>query len=199
MEASCYALRGVRNMRFAIVFLAALFSMAAEAQSDIWKQVNPLYNGPRLQSVTPGDAQLRAIGKLLRQPGKSDMWGCEGNDLDDMIRGLIFEEIPLAQGQRVFLVEAGAGCARGGQGANGAMWLIRFDGEKPVLLASPDNDFNGWLYSIQPTVSHGYHDLVLGWHLGADNYNLSYFRFDGKAYVAIGRANDNLGEITPDK
>jgi len=111
----------------------------------------------------------------------------------------MFEEIPLAANHRVLLVQAGRGCARGGQGANGAMWLIRFDGEVPVLLASPEGDFNGWLYSIQPTLSHGYHDLVLGWHMGADNYNLTYFRFDGKSYVVVGRANEANGEIVPNK
>ena len=75
------------------------------------------------------------------------------------------------------------------------MWLIRLDGDVPVLLASPEGDFNGWLFSIQSSMSHGYRDLVLGWHMGAGNYGLTYFRFDGKSYVSIGTATDTNGEI----
>jgi hypothetical protein len=182
-------------MRTAILLLFILPSLLAQTQPDFWKQVNPEYNGPRLETVTPSDTLLQAIGKLLHQTDKTGVWGCEGSDLDDMIRGLMFEEIPLAQNRRVLLVQAGAGCARGGQGANGAMWLIRLDGDVPVLLASPEGDFSGWLYSIQPSVSHGYHDLVLGWHMGAGSYGLTYFRFNGKSYVSIGTATDTNGEI----
>jgi hypothetical protein len=77
------------------------------------------------------------------------------------------------------------------------MWLIRFDGDEPVLLASPEEDFNGWLYSIQPSMTHGYYDLVLGWHMSAFSYGLTYFRFDGKSYVVVGTANDINGQIVP--
>jgi hypothetical protein len=186
-------------MRTAILLLFILPSLAAQTQPDLWKQVNPEYNGAQLETVTPSDAQLRAIGKLLHQTGKTGMWDCEGSDLDEMIRGLMFEEIPLAASHHVLLVQAGRGCARGGQGANGAMWLVRLDGDAPVLLASPEDEFNGWLFSIQPSVSHGYHDLVLGWHMGADNTSLTYFQFNGKSYVSAGTATDSSGEIVPNK
>lgn len=76
------------------------------------------------------------------------------------------------------------------------MWLIRFDGTVPFILASPAKRFGGWLYSIQPTTSHGYRDIVLGGHLAADDTSLAYFRFDGKSYTAIGHAEDIEGEIT---
>jgi hypothetical protein len=59
-----------------------------------------------------------------------------------------------------------------------------------VLLASPDNDFNGWLYSIQPSISHGYHDLVLGWHMGASDTILTFFQFDGESYNSVSRAEN---------
>jgi len=83
------------------------------------------------------------------------------------------------------------------------MWLVRFNGEMPVLLASPDKDFNGVLYSIQPSVSHSYHDLVLSWHQIVTENDLVYFRFDGESYVSIGSAKEILDEsgkltIVPD-
>ncbi len=109
----------------------------------------------------------------------------------------------VAARREVLLVEAGEGCARGGQGSNGAMWLIRFDGGKPTLLASPEDDFGGWLYSVQPTQSHGYRDVVLGWHMSAREAPLCYFRYDGKSYHLIGtailRGDENGNEtIVPD-
>ena len=102
------------------------------------------------------------------------------------------------------LVEAGMGCARGGQGSNGAMWVVRFKTKKPVLLATPQKDFNGWLYSIQPSTSHGLRDLVLGWHMSAMETGLSYFRFDGRSYRLIGGAlltadADGNAKIIPDR
>jgi hypothetical protein len=67
------------------------------------------------------------------------------------------------------------------------MWVIRFDGNTPALLATP-KEFSGWLFSVGPSSSHGYPDIVLGWHMSAAEANLSYFRFDGKSYHSIGTA-----------
>ena len=64
-------------------------------------------------------------------------------------------------------------------------------------MASPQRGFNGWLYAIQKSASHGYRDIVLGWHMGADEAVLTYFRFDGKSYVAIGSATNSAGKIVP--
>jgi hypothetical protein len=104
-----------------------------------------------------------------------------------LINGLTFKSIPLSGEQNLVLAEAPAGCARGGQGANGAMWVVRFDGDKPALLATP-KEFNGWLFSVQPTLSHGSPDIILGWHASGSEAGLSYFRFDGKSYRSIGTA-----------
>jgi hypothetical protein len=94
------------------------------------------------------------------------------------------------------------GCARGGQGANGAMWALRFEGDRVSLLATPEQKFNGWLYSIQPTISHGFRDLLLGWHTSAGESNLSYFSFDGTSYHLVGKAvrlvgDDGTAKIVP--
>ena len=88
----------------------------------------------------------------------------------------------------MILAEAPAGCARGGQGSNGAMWVIRFEGATPALLATPD-DFSGWLFAVLPTLSHGYPDIVLGWHMSAAESGLNYMRFNGKIYRSIGGAS----------
>jgi hypothetical protein len=71
-----------------------------------------------------------------------------------------------------------------------------------VLLAGPKQKFSGWLYSIQPTSSYGFRDLVLGWHMSAMDTDLS-FQFDGKSYRRIGTAKltadaDRNAKIVPD-
>ncbi|HME06910.1 MAG TPA: hypothetical protein VKG25_07665 [Bryobacteraceae bacterium] len=128
---------------------------------------------------------------------------CAAFPSDEWLTNLSYSIVPVTSGREVWLVEAGEGCARGGQGSNGAMWLIRFDGGKPVLLASPEEDFGGYLYSIQDTRSHGYKDLVLGWHMSANEADLTYFRFDGRTYHLIATATCEFDEsgvarITPD-
>jgi hypothetical protein len=82
------------------------------------------------------------------------------------------------------------------------MWVTRFQGDKFSFLATPEQQFNGWLYSIQKTSRHGFRDLVLGWHMSAFETDLSYFRFDGTCYQRIGAAikltDENGAEkITP--
>lgn len=67
------------------------------------------------------------------------------------------------------------------------MWVIRLDGAAPALLATPD-EFSGWLFSVLPTLSHGYPDIALGWHMSASEAPLSYFRFDGTKYHRISSA-----------
>jgi hypothetical protein len=105
---------------------------------------------------------------------------------------------------KVLLVEAGSGCGRGGQGSNGAMWIVRFEGARPVLLATPKQGFNGWLYAVQASASHGLHDIVLGWHMGAFETGLAYFRFDGAHYTQISTAelipdDDGNSKIVPER
>jgi hypothetical protein len=149
---------------------------------------------------------LESFGRLLRKQKPDDFWESDASEIDDLIEGLRFETSPLSDKQDLVLVEAGSGCARGGQGANGAMWLIRFDGPDgatPTILATP-KEFSGWLFSVQPTLSHGYPDIVLGWHMSGAEASLSYFRFDGKSYRRISTASllsddDENEKIVPTK
>jgi hypothetical protein len=77
--------------------------------------------------------------------------------------------------------------------------VLQFEGDK-FSLATPEGQFSGWLYSIQPTITHGFRDMVLGWHMGEGKAALSYFRFDGKSYRLLGQAKtaaDGTGKIVP--
>jgi hypothetical protein len=163
----------------------------AFAQADLWSHVSTQRDMHSLQPATLSTGQLESFARLLRKQKHEDVWECEPSEIDDLIKGLRFESIPISEKREMLLVEAGSGCARGGQGANGAMWLIRFDGPDgatPILLATP-KEFSGWLYAVQPTLSHGYPDIVLGWHMSAAETNLTYFRFDGKSYRLVGSAS----------
>ena len=174
-------------MRFPLLMALVFSASTALVQADLWSHVSPQAGPQLLQPASLSDAQLKSFAHLLRQQKPEEIWDCEAADMDDLIKGLRFESIPISPQQSVVLAEAPAGCARGGQGANGAMWVIRFDGNTPALLATP-KEFSGWLFSVGPSSSHGYPDIVLGWHMSAAEANLSYFRFDGKSYHSIGTA-----------
>ncbi len=187
-------------MRFASFAWLVFAATSSFGQGNLWDQVSPDFSPPHLSEARLSAQQKAAVGDLLRRAPLGG-WEC-GDDLEELIKGLRYEQIQLSDNVPTVLVEAGAGCARGGQGANGAMWLIRLDGDTPVLLAGPDHDFNGWLFSIQPQEGHGYRDVVLGWHMSARETPLSYFRFDGKLYRLIGTAtitwsDDGKATIAP--
>jgi hypothetical protein len=175
-------------MRFAAVVVLAISASAALAQPDLWSHVKPHFDTPQLSAAAVSDSRRAAIHRLIREHRKTIGWECGGDQLDAMLKGLTFESILLSPEHEVLLVETGAGCARGGQGSNGAMWLVRFDGDAPVLMATPKDGFNGWIFSIQPSTSHGFRDIILGWSMGAAEGNLNYLRFDGKSYQCIGSA-----------
>ena len=178
-------------MRLTLLIAFVFSASTALAQADLWSHVSVKRDTQRIQPATLSSAQLKSFARLLRKQKSEDIWECDASEIDDLIKGLRFETIPLSDKRDLVLAEAGSGCARGGQGSNGAMWLVRFDGPEgatPTLLATP-KEFSGWLFSVQPTMSHGYPDIVLGWHMSAAEANLSYFRFDGKSYHLISTAS----------
>jgi hypothetical protein len=175
-------------MRFTFLLVLSYLLTALPAQANVWQHVSASPGSIQLQRVTVSKAQFDAIRNALTASGGTGWQSCDVADGADWTQALIFEELPVSATEKAMLVEAGSGCARGGQGANGAMWVLRFEGAKPVLLATPQHRFNGWLYSIQPTTSHGLPDLVLGWHMSARETGLSYFQFDGASYRLMGIA-----------
>ncbi len=174
-------------MRLAIFLLLMLPCLVAQPQTDVWGRVSPIYNGPQLNSATLTSAQQRAIARLIVKCCESSLDATQGRTLTGIIRCLSFQDAPLAPKQKVLLI---SGCFHGGSGGGGPIWLVRMAGGVPILLASPEAEFNGWIYSIQPSVSHGYHDLVLGWHMSAEEAILTYFQFDGTSYISVSRAAD---------
>ena len=186
-------------MRSALLTLLLLAGSSAAAQSGLWAGVNPSRSLQQYESATLSPARIESLHALLRQPGSLGSWDCDPSELQELLRGLRLTALPVSSGNNVILAEAGRGCARGGQGSNGAMWLLRFRGATPVLLASPGAGFNGWLFSVQPATHHGYHDIVLGWHMSAADTELTYFCFDGKSYHPMGAASllaDENGNVT---
>jgi len=147
--------------------------------------------------------QLANIKKAIKDREQLDLQGCAEEE-PDWVDKVFFQELPVAETETVLLVEAGPGCARGGQGANGAMWVVRLADEKVSFLATPQQNFDGFLYSVQPTTSHGLRDLVLGWHISSGETDLGYFSFDGSSYRWVGNAvllvaSDGTRKIVTDR
>jgi hypothetical protein len=170
--------------------------------TDLWKKVGHYDPMQRLKIYAASPAQLVRVKKALVARVRLDTPCAEEDEDLQWTENLKFEELPVSAGEKIVLIEAGTGCARGAQGSNGAMWVIRFQGKKFSFLATPEQQFSGWLYSIQQTTSHGFRDVVLGWHMGGGETGLSYFRFDGTCYQRIGAATqltdeDNVEKIIP--
>jgi hypothetical protein len=168
--------------------LVLVYSLSSfPQQNDVWQNVLDYAPKP-FKIYTPSSAQLARVRKVLSMRARLDNWPCAEGDDPGWTENLKFEQLPVSATEEIVLVEAGPGCARGGQGSNGAMWIIRFQGDKCSLLAIPQRKFNGWLYSVQQTTSHGFRDIVFGWHMSATEIDLSYFRFDGTSYQRVGAA-----------
>jgi hypothetical protein len=108
-------------MRLPAILALILTASSALAQATLWSHVNTDPGPRQLQPATLTGAQLKSFASFLRHQKAGSIWECEGPDLEDLIKGLTFEAIP-SPGAHLVLAEADAGCARGGQGANGAMW-----------------------------------------------------------------------------
>src|SRR5260370_6474789 len=153
-------------MRSSVLLIAFLSSLGLfPQQADIWKNVSTEPAG-RPKTVTPNPQQLVTIRKALKAREELDVEGC-GDEEPNWVEKVLFRELPISETENALLVEAGAGCARGGQGANGAMWVVRFAGDRIFILATPHQKFEGLLYSVQPDNNHGLSDLVLGWDMSA--------------------------------
>jgi hypothetical protein len=164
------------------------------AQTTLWKHVSSRHNPPKTPPAELTHVELTAIRNLLRSPAQRDVWLCDEEENTDWVNGLFFSSISLSPGHKTILVEPGPGCARGGTGGGGPMWIMELHGSKPTLLASPKQNFGGWLFSVQPNPHCVYSDIVLGWHMSAFESDLTYFRFNGHTYNSIGSATLKFGE-----
>ena len=160
------------------MLLALLLATAFHATPVDWSgvDINIHKLDPPLAPAAFSAAKIRALRPLLRATLGQSWPGC-GSEGDQ------FNVYRTPLGPRIFKVEAGRGGCRGGQGSNGALWLIQRQGSSWRVLASPAVGFNGWGFGIQPRRTNGLPDLITGWHMGASDFVLTYFRFDGSRYL----------------
>jgi hypothetical protein len=172
-----------------LVLLLVLLHLPLCAQTGVWRHWKENRIAIEPKSISLPAAQRAALVRRIASRAGKDAHECEGQELKDLLEGLNFSSLAIPPNRNLILVEAGSGCARGGQGANGSMWLFRFDGATPVLLATPTAGFAGWLFSVQKTEHAGMPDIILGWHMSAAETGLTYLRFDGTLYRTTGTAS----------
>lgn len=173
----------MRGLWLALLFASTTLSIPA--QSVTWR-ANPAR--PTLTPVHLTKYQETRV-RFALSARTGDGWQ------DCAPEKLTYSQLNLGR-PRVFLVEAGVGCGRGGQGSNGEMWLVDLGGSrnnKVTVLTGPKEGFQGWLRSVEPTTSHGLRDVTVGWHMSAFEAPVSYFRFNGAAYERIATATQICG------
>jgi hypothetical protein len=130
----------------------------SQSQTALWRRVSDKPHFGTLSRASLSSSQQDAIRTLVKTEATLEGGGCLDEDpTGDWLRSIVFESLSLAPNKKTVLVEAGRGCARSGQGANGEMWIVQFNSEIPVFLASPEVSFEGWLYdvSLQPAMVTG--------------------------------------------
>jgi hypothetical protein len=172
-------------MRRFLGFAFVLLSGSMQAQDIDWSRVdvNIQRLNPKLQPAHLTIPQRAAVTRLLAKNASAAWQACGGDA--SWIRGSSFYRAPLGSPQLIYIVP-GTGCTRGGQGSNGGLWLVDLRSGTPRVIASPRLKFNGWGLGVQPHSSHGLRDFVIGWHMGIDELPLTYLRYDGHVYRAVG-------------
>ncbi len=160
-----------------LALLTALGGTSMRAQSVDWQRIVAMRGPQQLAAEPLSAAQRKALEEAI--VASNTVWDdCEGDN--DWPHAIVVHRVNLGTGHYT-LAEAGPGCARGGQGSNGAMWLLRWDAGKPVVIG----DLDGWFDVILPQVSGGLHDVAVGWHNSASEYGLSLYRFNGTRYRLV--------------
>ncbi len=172
----------------------------------LWNQVSPTAAAPQLAPAELTPDQIQYVQERLLDRAEADGWGCEDDvPPTDWVKDLTYFQLPLTPTAQAIFIQAGHTCGRSGEhDVNGAMWILlppaKADGE-PLLIATPEDSFNGQLYSVQMMRSHGLPDLVVTWFLNPGESDLTLLRFDGKLYapVTIAKRLTENGEthITP--
>jgi len=184
-----------------VVFLLVFLSVAGMAQQNRWANVTlDLLHADRPIAQLPL-AKKHSIERKIVLVAQRDGWECTGKEqIDGLLQGLRYQWVPLKTDAKTVMITSGLGCARGGQGANGAMWLFDVSGKDPIYLG----ELNGWGPGTLKTSFAGYNDVVTGWHISGFEAGLTYYRFDGNSYRAIDGADaitdeDGNWKITPSK
>lgn len=169
--------------------------------ATLWRTVSATAPVTQLSASQLSPGQIEDVQALLLNRTEADGWGCEDDvPPNDWLKDLTYFEISLAPKVRTLFIQAGHACGHTDHDVNGAMWILRppttANGDL-TLIATPEDSFNGALYSIQPTASHGYPDLVVTWVVNPTESDLTYFRYDGRRYQAIGIAKRLTETGTP--
>jgi hypothetical protein len=178
-------------MKILILSLVLLLQQKDDSAS-VWRGVGAYRAVTLLDDRPLPSAQVDAIRKKLKTDERLNCGDFES--VDSVLEKLRFERISLSRNHETVLVEAGPGCLRGGQGSNGAMWIVEFNRGRVTVLASPALDFEGYVYAVPITTSRGYRDIVVGWHVSAFEAGLVYFRFDGTQYRKLSHATASRDE-----
>jgi hypothetical protein len=181
------------KLRFVLFFLATMLYMQHSVGQDVRDRIQSEPSG--IGSASLSAVQIDMVRQLLKADNRSSTWECPESELDEALQHLSIQSLPVAasaqprpeanSGPGALLIEPGTGCWRGGQGANAAMWVVDFRRSRPVLIASPADDFQGYLSAVGPAFSHGLPDIVLAWHMGAGDNAQTHFRFDGVRYRVV--------------
>ncbi|WP_419805655.1 hypothetical protein [Terriglobus sp.] len=159
------------------VLLALLGGLTLSAQSINWQSIVNMPHPQHLAEEHLTAGQRHDVEQAIL--ASNTVWDdCEGDN--DWPHKIEVHRINLGEGHFT-LAEAGPGCARSGQGANGAMWLLRWDAGKPVMIG----DLDGWFDTVLPQAASGLHDIAVGWHDSADEFGLTLYRFNGKRYRLV--------------
>src|SRR5260370_21885854 len=127
-------------MRSSLLVIAFLSSLGLfPQQADIWKNVSTEPAG-RPKTVTPNPQQLVTIRKALKAREELDVEGC-GDEEPNWVEKVLFRELPISETENALLVEAGAGCARGGEGEKAAWWGVRFPRKRISFLPPSHRKF----------------------------------------------------------
>lgn len=183
------AILGIMPHMAVAALATAAVCIPLAAQDKLWQRVaSRNTEGIKPKDVEISDSQAQSVIKPLKS--QRPPWTCDVDEPNgEWLENLLYRSVAVSATSTVLLVEAGRGCARGGQGSNGAMWLIRLNRRAaPDLLAGEEQDFGGFLYSIEPTMSKGYRDVIVGWHAGGGQTALTYFQFNGRTYKSISTA-----------
>jgi hypothetical protein len=160
-------------------YLALALLIAApvlHAQTVDWHAVNLHNLNTQLAPAHLTSHQQAAIRTLIVQTLQDT--SC---DMPDGFGDFTYSVAPIGRPGIVY-VSPGDGCLRGAQGSNASLWLVDTSTSHLHFIARPNEGFEGWGLGIQAHTSHGLHDVVTGWHMGADDIVYTYFRFDGTLY-----------------
>src|SRR5215469_1023933 len=144
-----------------------------------WEQINQAKD----LSARERDALIKAVAAQLR-PSMSDLNIESEQQLRDFAARTQIKVVDLGgRGKRQVLAQAvdpfGFFCSPTG---NCEVWIFRWVGDKYSVILTRGAVQN---FTIQPTITKGFHDIVLGQHGSATEQGLTLFRFDGSAYRLV--------------